>query len=63
MKELKYIKVNNKSEMLVKLHNLVLSETNAGLVSLQIDRSCKKFMKELETHLLSSELQDERNRY
>jgi len=57
MKKLKYIKVKYESQMIVDLHNIILETTNAQLISLESNRLCKKFIKELKNIALSEELQ------
>lgn len=40
------LKIKDEKDLLTKLHKLVFDNSNA-LISLQIDRECKKFIKEL----------------
>ena len=43
--------------MIIDLQNLVLENTNAGLVSISLHQLCQKFVRELKEIPLSQELQ------
>ena len=59
MKEVKYIKIKslNDAQMTVILQNWVLEVTNAGLVSIALQKHCRQFVKGLKDIPLSNELQ------
>jgi hypothetical protein len=60
MKKIKYIKLNkiSESELVSMLHDWIIRNTNAGLISLELNRHCWKFAKGLKDIPLSTELQD-----
>jgi len=47
------------SDMIARLQNFVLSTTNTGMISLELNRVCRKFVKELKEIPLSNEYQNE----
>lgn len=52
---MKKIKVDE--EFLISLQNTIMVNSNSPLISIEIQRACEKFIKELEDIPLSEELQ------
>jgi len=56
-KELKLIKVTKDTTMICDLKYIVLRQTNAKLLSMEVHRLCEKFVKDIKNIPLSEELQ------
>ena len=54
---MKFIKVKDKSGLIVDIQNAVLKNTNAELISIKLHRSTRKFIDNLSEIPLSEELQ------
>lgn len=59
MKKLKYIKLKKIDEgiAIITLQEWILKITNVGLISIELHRLCRKFIKDLQKILLSQEMQ------
>jgi len=60
MNKIKYIKLKKKTkevDIVIILQELILKNTNAGLISIALHKHCRKFARELTQIPLSDELQ------
>ena len=57
MKYIHYTRRVKEVDMIIILQNWILKTTNAGLVSLELNRHCRKFIRGLKEIPLSEELQ------